>query len=83
MDAHKAVELGFADGILYEDAEPKKNRKGSEGYAFSRMAVMNSLLEKFTAHLPESPGGVPYAVLHTRIQSIKKMGGFDDHEQNH
>nr|DAJ91384.1 MAG TPA: Putative ATP dependent Clp protease [Caudoviricetes sp.] len=83
MDAHKAVELGFADGILYEDAEPKKNRKGREGYAFSRMAVMNSLLEKFTTHPPESPGVVPYSVLNTRIQSIKKMGGFDDHEQNH
>lgn len=83
MDAHKAVELGFADGILYEDSEPKKNRNGREGYAFSRMAVMNSLLEKFTAHPPESAGAVPYAVLNTRIQSIKKMGGFDDHEQNH
>jgi hypothetical protein len=47
------------------------------------MAVMNSLLAKFTTHPPESPGVVPYAVLNTRIQSIKKMGGFDDHEQNH
>lgn len=77
MDAHKAVELGFADGILYEDAKPKDNRKRREGYAFSRMAVMNSLLEKVTAHPPESPGIVPYAVLNTRIQSIKRMGGFD------
>jgi hypothetical protein len=45
--------------------------------------VMNSLLEKFTAHPTESPGDVPYAILNTRIQSIKKMGRFDDHEQNH
>lgn len=77
MDAHKAVELCFADGILYEDAEPKKNRQERESYAFSRMAVMNSLLEKFTARPPESPDVVPYSVLNNRIQSIKKMGGFD------
>lgn len=77
MDAHKAVELGFADSILYADNEPKNKR---EGYAFSRMAVMNSLLDKFTNHPLEPPDGVPYTVLNKRIQSIKRMGGFDDHE---
>ena len=77
MDAHKAVELGFADGILYEDNEPKNNYKSRESYAFSRMAVMNSLLNKFTASPPEPTGAIPYDILNTRIQSIKKMGGFD------
>lgn len=77
MDAHKAVELGFADGILYEDNEPKNNHKPRESYAFSRMTVMNSLLEKFIATPPEPVGAVPYEILNTRIQSIRKMGGFD------
>ena len=80
MDAHKAVELGFADGILYEDNQPQKNQKSREGYAFSRMSVMNSLLERFTTSPSKPTGAVPYTILNTRIQSIKKMGGFDDHE---
>lgn len=36
MNAHKAVELGFADGILYQDEpEPKP------AFAFSRLAIQN------------------------------------------
>jgi len=43
MSARKAVELGFADGILYvDDAEPESaNARAAPAYAFSRLAVLN------------------------------------------
>ena len=54
MDAHKAVELGFADGILQradeqdeEDAESTNELGGS--MMFSRAAVTNSLMDKLAA----------------------------------
>ena len=46
MNATKAVDLGFADDILYDE----KNRPSSDeadGLIFSRAAVANSLLSKF------------------------------------
>lgn len=44
LNANKAMELGFADGIL-ED-EKKSNQSDDVTYAFSRNAVTNSLLDK-------------------------------------
>ena len=45
LSAHKAVELKFADGLLFhtegEEAQPEP-----ESFAFSRRAVTNSLLDK-------------------------------------
>ena len=44
LSAHKAVELGFADDLLFtakEDPAPEP-----ESYAFSRRAVTNRLLNK-------------------------------------
>jgi ATP-dependent Clp protease protease subunit len=43
MNANKAIELGFADGIL-EDA--KRGRTEDVVFAFSRRAVTNSLINK-------------------------------------
>jgi ATP-dependent Clp protease protease subunit len=43
FNAKKAVELGFADGVLYSDNQPEDN---SQAVLFSRMAVTNSLLNK-------------------------------------
>lgn len=43
MNAKKAVELGFADGILTDE---KKSAADAVSYAFSRRAVTNSLLSK-------------------------------------
>ena len=47
LSAHKAIELGFADGVL-EDEKRQKPAAGkeTETYAFSRRAVANSLLDK-------------------------------------
>ncbi len=55
LNANKAVELGFADGILYrEEASPAQ---AQDSFTFSRRAVTNSLLDKLRLRIPktESP----------------------------
>ncbi|MBP2028701.1 ATP-dependent Clp protease protease subunit [Acetoanaerobium pronyense] len=44
FNAKKAVELGFADGILF--SELREDVPNSEGVSFSNIAVINSLIEK-------------------------------------
>ena len=44
FNAKKAVELGFADGILF--SELRADMPNSEGVSFSNIAVINSLIEK-------------------------------------
>ena len=75
MNANKAIEMGFADGIL-EDAK----RKTSEDvtFAFSRRAVTNSLLGKVMPKTPqqnpktelETPKGVDAESLKKRLNLI-------------
>lgn len=49
MDAHKAVELGFADGIL-ERAETQEDMEPPEvTMLYSKAAVVNSLMDKIAA----------------------------------
>ena len=62
MNAKKAVELGFADGLLEDD----KREAPAETFAFSRRAVTNSLLAKVQ---PKAPG-VAAASLEQRLQLI-------------
>ena len=50
MNANKAMELGFADGIL----EDEKRQAPVETFAFSRRAVTNSLLSKM--QIKQAPG---------------------------
>ena len=65
MDAHKAVELGFADGILQrEDRTEEEDQDGIDApVMFSRVAVTNSLKDKITARCgiekPDPGGSVP------------------------
>ena len=70
MNAKKALELGFADSILYdgvdEDQEP-------EGMIFSRAAVTNSLLSKLKAQMPEPDNRVEASVLKKRLDLIGGM----------
>lgn len=49
MNAKKAVELHFADGILYTESAPQD---APGGLIFSRMAIQNSLLSKFPVKKP-------------------------------
>lgn len=66
MSANKAIELGFADGIL-EDA---KSRAPAETYAFSRRAVTNSLLDKVKPKQEKPKTGTPIEQLDKRLSLI-------------
>ena len=48
MNAKKAIELGFADGLL----EDNKNTEDDEGYIFSASAVERTLINKITKKNP-------------------------------
>ena len=66
FNARKAVELGFADGVLRGDGTEDKARGGDpEGVMFSRMAVTNSLLSKLVPKEPEKR--VPVEQLEKRL----------------
>ena len=49
MDANKAVELGFADGILYEN-DASIGSEVTDSVMFSRRAVNNALANKLEMH---------------------------------
>jgi ATP-dependent Clp protease protease subunit len=65
MNANKAVELGFADGIL----EDEKKRAAPDTYAFSRKAVTNRLLNKLAAKA-KSKTGTPLESLDKRLSLL-------------
>jgi len=66
MNAKKAVELGFADKILFTDsAEPQDT---GQGLIFSRVAVTNSLLGKIPKPKPKT--GTPIESLDKRLSLI-------------
>ena len=67
FNAKKAVQLGFADGMLYEAND------ASQPVMYSRMAVMNSLLAKIPvpAKAVLNPPGTAYIDLEQRCENIK------------
>ena len=75
MNANKAVELGFADGIL-EDA--KRDHSEDVVFAFSRRAVTNSLMNKLmptpapkAEKKPDVPKGVSIEEAMQKLQARK------------
>jgi ATP-dependent Clp protease protease subunit len=60
LNANKAIELGFADGIL-ED-EKKRVQAEDVTFAFSRRAVTNSLLDKVKPKLSKQKTSTPIDV---------------------
>jgi len=68
LNANKAIELGFADGIL-ED-EKKRLQPYDVTYAFSRRAVTNSLLNKIIPKKQTVPIGTPFESLDKRLSLI-------------
>ena len=68
LNANKAIELGFADGIL-ED-EKKRIQAGDVTYAFSRRAVTNSLLNKLSLNKAPEKTGTPIESLDKRLTLI-------------
>jgi ATP-dependent Clp protease protease subunit len=69
LNAKKAIELGFADGIL--DDEKKRLQTEDFTYAFSRRAVTNSLLDKVKPKLPKQQIGTPIESLEKRLSLIQ------------
>ena len=71
--ATKAVELGFADGILFDSpagqGEETQEQDKPEAIMFSRMAVTNSLLSKLIPPKPEKK--TPIDQLDKRLELLK------------
>jgi len=68
LNANKAIELGFADGILKD--EKKRVQPDDVTYAFSRRAVTNSLLNKVKPKIPKQNNGTPVESLEKRLSLI-------------
>ncbi len=69
LNAKKAVELGFADTVLY--TKETESPPGTEdGLIFSRQAVTNSILKKLPQ--PEKPKGTPIESLEKRLFLLRK-----------
>jgi len=67
LSAHKAVELGFADGLLFAAQEDTPPEPAS--FAFSRRAVTNSLLNKLPHKKTEQKQ--PAGPLYQRLNLLK------------
>ena len=73
MNAQKALELGFADGILFQKNDSISDLSNAENsFTFSRRAVTNSLIDKITGHKKEiENSGTPIEYLEKRLNLIK------------
>jgi ATP-dependent Clp protease protease subunit len=68
FNAKKAVELGFADDIMFTGEAPPAN-EASDGMVFSRQAVTNSILRKLPQK--EKNKGTPVESLEKRLFLLK------------
>ena len=83
MNANKAIELGFADGIISRNAFPEKEDDEDEeekekknpcenSILFSRKAVNTALINKIEKHYSNSKG-TPVSDIKERLNFIKKF----------
>lgn len=73
FNAWKAVELGFADKVLYT-TEEHLTEPPSAAYLFDKMTVTNALVKKFPlpqVNNPEPPTGTPLSYLEKRLSLLK------------
>ena len=75
MSAKKAIELGFADDLLFKNSD-EGTAAVEDSFAFSRRAVTNSLLSKVNRKSapksePAGKAGIPIADLEKRLNLIK------------
>jgi len=70
LNANKAIELGFADGILFRDTEAPPDAIIANSFMFSRRAVTNSLLNKIKPKVSEQKPGTPIESLEKRLSLI-------------
>ena len=69
FNAHKAVELGFADSIMFQ--ENTLMAPEDKGVIFSRMAVTNSILDKLQQKQNDSEKKTPIEQLEKRLEILK------------
>ncbi len=69
MNANKAIELGFADKVLFMEVEDRVPFNIEHGLIFSRAAVCNSLLSKIPKK-PKPKTGTPIESLDKRLSLI-------------
>lgn len=70
LNANKAMELGFADGILFQkEASPNQTQNS---FLFSRRAVTNSLLDKLRSKIPDSPPQSPSGQPRVKASDLEK-----------
>ena len=69
LNANKALELGFADDIMFKDKSSENQTVTQNSFTFSRRAVTNSLLDKITPK--QNPTGTPINKLDKRLQLLK------------
>lgn len=70
MSSKKAVDLGFADKVLYE--EDKEDSYVSDGFMFEKLTVVNALIDKFPKkEIPIIDTGTSYEELNKRLNLIK------------
>ena len=55
MDANKAEELGFADGVLSRAEIPEDMEPPAVSMLYSKAAVVNSLMDKIAAKCKTNP----------------------------
>ncbi len=72
MDANKAVELGFADGILQREEQAADIATPTASMMYSRVNVVNSLMEKIAAKCAIEPkSGRSVDELRANLNAIK------------
>ena len=69
MNANKAIELGFADKVLFMEVEDRVPFNIEQGLIFSRAAVCNLLLSKIPKK-PKQKKGTPIESLDKRLSLI-------------
>jgi ATP-dependent Clp protease protease subunit len=85
MNVKTAMELGFADGMLYGAESTLSNNPVMNSVLFSKKALANSFIKKFSAQAsavptennknvpPEKPSGVHISSLYQRLFLLNKM----------
>ncbi len=70
FDAKKAVELGFADKVLYTDGDQTADQ--SDGIIFDKMTVTNTLMNKLPRkEAKQAKTGTPIGQLEKRLELLK------------
>jgi len=73
MNAHRAVDLGFADGVIGEDDSVMARNElgGLRRFEFSRMAAFNSFIGKLKPE-PKAGPGAHADDLHRRLNLLRR-----------